>query len=869
MTAHPNAVKPVIPKHRVLPNKETTLFKTLLKEYEFKQYKKGLKVSDQILKKFPNHGETLCMKGLFLANLGRTEEGIVTVKLGITKDLTSHICWHVYGLIHRTNKNYAEAVKCYHQALKLDRGNFQILQDLAVLQTQLRQYDNLVQTRQSLLQLQPNNQSFWVRLCLAHQLTGKPEAALRVLTTFEETARMDPNKKDFEAGELLLYKNYLMELVGDYQKALDHLDSIRDQICDSLGWREKRADLLFKLERWSEAETAYRTLIDENADHQQYLWRWLQARKIVDPSLTPETLGQLQTGTLRDGVLDRELATRINEACRQLALVYPRSAQLQHIALRFTYDDEFRRQADSYLEVMFRKGVPSLFSSLKPLYTHQPDKIDLVYSIISHYRDTLRPATTPTSDTVDQSFSTYVWVLYFLALHYDYLGQSERALETIDKALQYSPTLVELRVAKAKFLKHLGDISSAATLLNTTRELDLKDRFINTKCDKYLLRDNQVTKAEDTVLLFVRRDVPSKIQELHEMQCIWYMLEAGYSYQRQRQWGPALKKYHFVQHIFGEYADDQLDFHTYCLRKFTLRSYLDLLTWEDRVYALPEYVDAALAAVECYLVLYDRSVRRPDLANTDSINQQNKPMPVPKETPQKKLKDTPGAGKITVDADPLGDKYVRSKDYLADALQLLKPLFDLKLQDDRVNLAALRIYNRQKQYLKAIDILNFLTARNGANPWMHPCLVHLQRAASSSDDLPEATQTAIAKVLRDHAPQLSNQEISLEAYLGEFVNEHHTSLPHLLAAADAVLPMPTEGQDVTPALELLSRPLTKEFTDRQLLSLTDFMTLYRAADTLHATVALDSFLKSDEPVAQRFISYASQHFPRASEFKQL
>ncbi|KAJ1960390.1 hypothetical protein IWQ62_004250, partial [Dispira parvispora] len=146
MTTRPNAVKPVIPKHRVLPNKETTLFKTLLKEYEFKQYKKGLKVSDQILKKFPNHGETLCMKGLFLTNLGRTEEGIVTVKLGITKDLTSHICWHVYGLIHRTNKNYAEAVKCYHQALKLDRGNFQILQDLGVLQTQLRQYDSLVQT---------------------------------------------------------------------------------------------------------------------------------------------------------------------------------------------------------------------------------------------------------------------------------------------------------------------------------------------------------------------------------------------------------------------------------------------------------------------------------------------------------------------------------------------------------------------------------------------------------------------------------------------------------------------------------------------------------------------------------------------------
>ncbi|KAJ1967746.1 hypothetical protein IWQ62_001660, partial [Dispira parvispora] len=289
----------------------------------------------------------------------------------------------------------------------------------------------------------------------------------------------------------------------------------------------------------------------------------------------------------------------------------------------------------------------------------------------------------------------------------------------------------------------------------------------------------------------------------------------------------------------------------------------------DRVYALPGYVDAALAAVECYLVLYDRSIRRPDLAKADSTSQPAKPAQVPKEAPQKKSKDAPGAAKVKVDTDPLGDKYVRSKDYLADALQLLKPLFELKLQDDRVDQAALRIYNRQKQHLKAIDTLNALVARNDANPWLYPCLVHLQRAATSPDDLPEATQTAIVKVLHDHAPQLSNREISLEAYLAEFVNEHGTSVPHLQAAAEAILAMPTEGQDITPALELLTRPLVTESTGRQPLSLSEFMTLYRTADTLHATVASDNFLKSNEPVAQHFISYASQHFPLASEFKQL
>lgn len=45
-----------------LPAKETGLFRQVVKLYETKQYKKAIKAADQILKKFPEHGETLAMK---------------------------------------------------------------------------------------------------------------------------------------------------------------------------------------------------------------------------------------------------------------------------------------------------------------------------------------------------------------------------------------------------------------------------------------------------------------------------------------------------------------------------------------------------------------------------------------------------------------------------------------------------------------------------------------------------------------------------------------------------------------------------------------------------------------------------------------
>ena len=84
-----------------LPSKESNLFKQVVKCYETKQYKKGLKAADQVLKKYPNHGETLSMKGLIVSNMGdeKKAEAYELVKLGLKNDVKSHVCWHVYGCV--------------------------------------------------------------------------------------------------------------------------------------------------------------------------------------------------------------------------------------------------------------------------------------------------------------------------------------------------------------------------------------------------------------------------------------------------------------------------------------------------------------------------------------------------------------------------------------------------------------------------------------------------------------------------------------------------------------------------------------------------------------------------------------------------
>ena len=124
----------------MLPKKENELFRTLVKSYETKQYKKGIKTAETILKKFPTHGETLAMKGLILNSMHKKEEAYEFVKLGLRHDVRSHVCWHVYGLVHRSDNNYKEASKCYLNALRIDADNQNILRDLSWLQIQVTKF---------------------------------------------------------------------------------------------------------------------------------------------------------------------------------------------------------------------------------------------------------------------------------------------------------------------------------------------------------------------------------------------------------------------------------------------------------------------------------------------------------------------------------------------------------------------------------------------------------------------------------------------------------------------------------------------------------------------------------------------------------
>jgi tetratricopeptide (TPR) repeat protein len=136
-----------------LASKEKTAFSNLFGLFHDKQYKKGIKLADTILAKNPDHGETLCMKALMLHHLSHEnkDEAYELMKKGLTKNMTTHVCWHINGLIYRADKDYKEALKFYNQAHKRNEDDNNILRDLAHLQVHLRQLPPYIVSRHKII----------------------------------------------------------------------------------------------------------------------------------------------------------------------------------------------------------------------------------------------------------------------------------------------------------------------------------------------------------------------------------------------------------------------------------------------------------------------------------------------------------------------------------------------------------------------------------------------------------------------------------------------------------------------------------------------------------------------------------------------
>lgn len=63
--------------------------------------------------------------------------------------------------------------------------------------------------------------------------------------------------------------------------------------------------------------------------------------------------------------------------------------------------------------------------------------------------------------------------------------------------------------------QHIGNLKEAAKWMDEAQSLDTADRFINSKCAKYMLRANMIQEAEEMCSKFTRVKTDKCLFRLH------------------------------------------------------------------------------------------------------------------------------------------------------------------------------------------------------------------------------------------------------------------------------------------------------------------------------------------------------------------
>jgi N-alpha-acetyltransferase 15/16, NatA auxiliary subunit len=477
----------------------------------------------------------------------------------------SHVCWHVYGLLHRSDRNYNEAIKAYKQALRIDSDNLQILRDLSMLQVQMRDLAGFAVTRQTILHLKPNGKINWLAFALAKHLTGDLRGAVSVIDIYLGTLSEGAPElaRGFEASELAMYRNRILSEIPDNQKeALDHLRMSEKKVVDRTAFLMERAKFQYQLGQYADAKETVlqlfrRGMIDNYKVHSMYMCAVLE----LDNDILEQAMKLPGTRTLPTLLpLTEEQKQRLLEAYKtEVYPDYEKSSAANRIPMNLVEGDRFRNSLDIFIRKGLVKGVPSLCHELStfllveqggryalandPIDIKPHPKYNLMVELVDGYLSSLDSNNKLLPDDEHQeSPSTVLWTWYLRAGLHEMVGEYPEGIALLDKCIEHTPTAVDVYELKARLLKSAGDIKTAVEVIDTGRDLDRQDRYINNQTTNYMLEAGMEEDALNRISMFTKHEGNPEIN-LYDMQCSWYELGLAACYAKKKDFGRALKKY--------------------------------------------------------------------------------------------------------------------------------------------------------------------------------------------------------------------------------------------------------------------------------------------------------------------------------------
>lgn len=517
--------------------------------------------------------------------------------------------------------------------------------------------------------------------------------------------------------------------------------------------------IFVKLGQWEDAEALYRELIDINPDQHEY---HVGLQKAV-LHLTDASFNASKSN------LSDEQAAKLLALYNDLRTKHPRAALVQIYPL-FLFSEQqsdlFKTYFAAHAKKQLEKGVPSFWNSIKPLYK-STKKVQAVEEwALSALKSLRSEHKLQSSDADSQPPSTELWLLLFIAQHFNKLQQFSAALEHVDAAVKHTPTCVDTYLVKARILKHAGSPQQAADLVNKAREMDLADRYLNNKATLYLLRAGKIEEAQKLINVFTKIEAET-YNNVFEMQVSWYEQAEGEAWAAKAEFGRALKRFTDVEAHFQDFVEDQIDFHTYNIRKSVLRSYIQLLRFEDKIFGHEHFVKAAQAAVETYLRILDQPSKA-DLEEleTAGMSEEDKKAYLAKKKRQQNKEKARQQGTTTappkpykkcygdrIDWDPEGERLLKAAS-LQKCTHFVSLLQQFASNSLRTQLLCCDVYLRREKFLLALRCLKKAAQFAGgvSHPGVHAALakfLHLvqSKAASLNVVVKQVVDTELSDLL--------------------------------------------------------------------------------------------------------------------------
>lgn len=261
-----------------------------------------------------------------------------------------------------------------------------------------------------------------------------------------------------------------------------------------------------------------------------------------------------------------------------------------------------------------------------------------------------------------------------------------------------------------------------------------------------------------------------------------------------------------VKH-FEDFHEDQFDFHQYCIRKVTLRAYVEVLRWEDKLWGEDYYFSAAEGIIRIYLrISDDPSVldgnKEPDYSTmTAAERKKAKAIARKKKKAAEKKDEEDGKRKgnlSPIDEDPEGKELLKL-DPLAEAQKYSsilsrhcpKKFCTWELQYD--------VAIRRRKWLPALQALCKMKALNPNSAGFASRLIDFALKVPTLEDVSDLAQKVLDEVFPQVLEKGSAKKFVVDA-VANIRNGKVVDLPFRVAIAKGLVQTGVEGEQAAAEL---------------------------------------------------------------------